>query len=399
MYDLDDSGGNSQDRRRRKRHPHEDMGMSRTQRPQKAEVATRGWSFSDRLAFALFCLASVLAIVLYWIDKTPTAAGASIALIGMLVIYPLLHFVQKLLLRIIVFVFIALLIAGFGMKIWPSKINPNEAPQQTSSPRPKPQQAAPQVGAVAPTDEQTRHERRTATAKPQGSLKSYGIYVHGSSSDSSKNPCSQGELQVDGFTATNVTEAVHTEGKIPCTKIKDLQVQAEKPPLPPAPQTPNRIATVITNEGDSAYKNACAVARAMTFNDQSYRRDVNIASGFKHPTPDHPHVDLSEGSRDNLYQISLGVSSGWRVERPEVERAHTAGVDRMLIPGKLSITVNEVKEDEVEYSKAMQSADANMTRSDIETGNINLDRFALIATYFKNLCDRLANYSEFPAPQ
>jgi hypothetical protein len=104
-------------------------------RMENPESTSTGWSFSDKLAFALFCLAAIPAIVLYWVDRTPAAAGISVALIAMLVIYPILHLVQKSKLRIIALIFAALLIAGFGWKIWPVKPTVNTGSESAVPPQ------------------------------------------------------------------------------------------------------------------------------------------------------------------------------------------------------------------------------------------------------------------------
>lgn len=102
-----------------------------------------GWSLSDKLAIALFCLAAVMAIVLFWIDKTPITAGISLALIALLIIYPILHFIRKYTLRVVAFIAIAILITGFGWKIWPKKTAKAEASHAEVNPNPA-QQTAPQ---------------------------------------------------------------------------------------------------------------------------------------------------------------------------------------------------------------------------------------------------------------
>jgi hypothetical protein len=80
-----------------------------------------GWSYSDKLAVALACLAGVMALVLFWVDKTPWAAGISVAVIAGLIVYPVIHFVRSPSSRVVVFIVAFLLIFFFGWKIWPQK--------------------------------------------------------------------------------------------------------------------------------------------------------------------------------------------------------------------------------------------------------------------------------------
>jgi hypothetical protein len=79
------------------------------------------WSWSDRLAIALACLAGVMALILFWIDKTPLAAGISIAAMAALLVYPVLHFLSSKRMRVSAFVVLAVLLAIFGWMIWPKR--------------------------------------------------------------------------------------------------------------------------------------------------------------------------------------------------------------------------------------------------------------------------------------
>jgi hypothetical protein len=78
------------------------------------------WSTGDKLAIALACLAAVMALILFWIDKTPLAAGITIGAMFLLMIYPILHFVSSWKARVPVFILVFVLIGIFGWKVWPS---------------------------------------------------------------------------------------------------------------------------------------------------------------------------------------------------------------------------------------------------------------------------------------
>jgi hypothetical protein len=77
------------------------------------------WSWSDRLAIALACLAGILALILLWMDKTPVWAAATIALMAALVVYAVIHFVPSWKARIPALLVAWLLIGVFGWRIWP----------------------------------------------------------------------------------------------------------------------------------------------------------------------------------------------------------------------------------------------------------------------------------------
>jgi hypothetical protein len=79
------------------------------------------WSWSDRLAIALACLAGIMALILFWIDKTPTAAAISLVAMAALMIYPVLHFVRAWIPRVVVLVLGFTLLGLFGWTIWPRR--------------------------------------------------------------------------------------------------------------------------------------------------------------------------------------------------------------------------------------------------------------------------------------
>lgn len=91
-------------------------------------------SFSDKLAVALACLASAMALILFWMDKTPLAAGLSIACIAGLSVYPILHFFPSGTARIPMFIIATLLVVIFGWKIWPRKQLAAKATTAASAP-------------------------------------------------------------------------------------------------------------------------------------------------------------------------------------------------------------------------------------------------------------------------
>jgi len=105
------------------------------------------YNTSDSLAIALTCLAAVMALVLFWIDKTPFTAGLCIVAMAALLIYPVIHFVPSSRPRIVVFVVLAATLATFGWSIWPKRKTvlagrfPG-APLQTSA-QPSPQSQSP----------------------------------------------------------------------------------------------------------------------------------------------------------------------------------------------------------------------------------------------------------------
>jgi acyl carrier protein len=79
----------------------------------------QGLSFSDGLAIVLFCLSGVMALVLVWLEKTPVWCGATIGIMALLIVYPVLHVCRTWVQRTLALVAVWALIAFFGWKIWP----------------------------------------------------------------------------------------------------------------------------------------------------------------------------------------------------------------------------------------------------------------------------------------
>ena len=82
------------------------------------------WSWSDKLAIALACLAAAMSLVLLWMEKTPTWAAVTIGCISALIVYPVLHFVHSSKARVPILVVAWALIGMFGWRIWPRPITP-----------------------------------------------------------------------------------------------------------------------------------------------------------------------------------------------------------------------------------------------------------------------------------
>jgi hypothetical protein len=98
------------------------------------ETRTR-WTWSDKLAIALACLAAAMALALLWMDKTPIWAATTIGCMAALVVYPVFHFVYSWSARIPVLLVVWGLIGIFGWRIWPHAVPPSP-PVVASNPTP-----------------------------------------------------------------------------------------------------------------------------------------------------------------------------------------------------------------------------------------------------------------------
>lgn len=105
-------------------------------------MAKSNWSFSDKLALTLACLAAILAIVLAWMEKTSGWALFTVLALAALVVYPIYHFCPNWKSRIPCLLVVWGLIAWFGHGIWPHKVDSTTASNPVGN-RPQPPPAAP----------------------------------------------------------------------------------------------------------------------------------------------------------------------------------------------------------------------------------------------------------------
>jgi hypothetical protein len=76
--------------------------------------AVSEYTTSDKLGVVLFCLAGVMAIILFLVEKTPYTVASLLLLMVGLLIYPALHFFKRKGLRTAIFSTMAIGTAVFG---------------------------------------------------------------------------------------------------------------------------------------------------------------------------------------------------------------------------------------------------------------------------------------------
>lgn len=132
-----------------------------------------------------------MALVLFWIDKTPTAAGVTIVVIAALLIYPVIHFFPSKASRIVALTVAWGLIGVFGWRIWPKK-EPSKAVIQPPSFSPKPE-PTPQITSVSiPSAPVQKKTKKKTIQKPASSTAETPTET-----DADKKPC-EGSLVLDG---------------------------------------------------------------------------------------------------------------------------------------------------------------------------------------------------------
>jgi hypothetical protein len=82
-------------------------------------------SDSDRLAVVLFCVAGVMALVLYLVEKSPLSICVTLSLMVIFLIYPILHMVRGTIRRVLCFGVCIIGTAGLGFEVWPTDHRPD----------------------------------------------------------------------------------------------------------------------------------------------------------------------------------------------------------------------------------------------------------------------------------
>lgn len=129
-----------------------------------------GYSTSDRLAIALACLAGVMAIILFLVEKTPFTVVGLLVLMVALFAYPVLHFVPRINFRVALLACMLIGTIAFGWYVWPkSKLPSDQAGSKSTSPESAATANSPAQGVTATTTQTAKvNKAQTSTpAKPK----------------------------------------------------------------------------------------------------------------------------------------------------------------------------------------------------------------------------------------
>jgi len=147
------------------------------------------YNTSDKLGIALACLAGVMAIILFLVEKTPLTVILLLSLMVALAIYPILHFAKRIGVRIAAFslFLIGTLLLGWSVMPHGHSISVNiQEPQQ-----PKPEKKK--------TDKKEQDTKKP-TEKPKAKSEQPVQNIH--LGDVTSGPCSNTQIGGSGNTAT-----------------------------------------------------------------------------------------------------------------------------------------------------------------------------------------------------
>ena|ERR1035437_3324026 len=136
-------GGSSKDRRKQKRIATRMPEVIPHPKGIKTEVADLppvhtdrdDYTFSDKLAVALACLAGIMAIILFLAEKAPLTVVSLLLLMVALAIYPIMHFVRRQGWRIAAFVCFLIGTLLFGWRVWPTAKPTKETTRDSTNER------------------------------------------------------------------------------------------------------------------------------------------------------------------------------------------------------------------------------------------------------------------------
>jgi hypothetical protein len=77
------------------------------------------YNTSDKLGIALACMAGVMAIILFLVEKTPLTIVCLLLLMASLLVFPILHFAKRIPWRIGIFIVCGFCTLSFGWLVWP----------------------------------------------------------------------------------------------------------------------------------------------------------------------------------------------------------------------------------------------------------------------------------------
>jgi hypothetical protein len=123
---------------------------------------------SDKLAIALACLAGVMAIILFLIEKTPGWVVFLLLSMVALVVYPVLHFAKGIRARLSLLSLVAVATLAFGWSIWPRHVEINSENVARATPTvavPSAEEIAEQVAKKVPRQHDVEKQLRPEDLK------------------------------------------------------------------------------------------------------------------------------------------------------------------------------------------------------------------------------------------
>jgi hypothetical protein len=234
------------------------------------------WTRSDKLAVALFCLATAMALILFLAEKTPIAVGIMLLCIAGFLVYPVIHFAHSRRLRIPSLMLMLVLVAGFGWSQWPKSVKPIREPQAQ----------------LAPVQNSTPPPTVSSPSATNGS--------------SDQQPQQQGTPKSKSKTPTPATQVQSNSG----SRDANTQIGTAQGPVAIAP---NGIANAAPNYGSQSVTNTPPARQVPADKESDFKAALETAPGSGFGIVEAGTSD-DTGPLDR--QISrLAHEAGWRQSR------------------------------------------------------------------------------------
>lgn len=209
-------------------------------------MAIGQWKDSDKLALVLFCLAAVLAIVLFLVEKTPTTIGVMLVFILGFLVYPIIHLVTSRSGRAVASISTIAIVILFGWLVWPRKTT--DAKPQVGQNSPAPPSAAPastasSVKPEAPAEKKNQENGKSVKPDkkqeppPPAGTKSGDTNIKGDVNQSSSGDCSPNIVGNNATVAPCTVPTPHSKltllddkGNVGKAHFGDVQVNGGLPP-------------------------------------------------------------------------------------------------------------------------------------------------------------------------
>jgi hypothetical protein len=188
---------------------------------------TRRYTTSDKLGIALACLAGVMAIILFLVEKTPWTVAALLVAMAALLIYPVLHFAQSKNLRVLFLACVAIGTLAFGWYGWP-KSNPRGSQsaatgvpatlpsKDTPAPETKTPETTPTKSGIVTTAAETEKIRPEDRPHPKRDARNAGANLDAVASVLAGNPAPMPATSTRSKTKAPVSASPPPSGMVAC---------------------------------------------------------------------------------------------------------------------------------------------------------------------------------------
>ena len=162
------------------------------------------------------------------------------------------------------------------------------------------------------------------------------------------------------------------------------------PPFNPAPQ---QIPFTQQLPQSSAYEEVTKATNDLEELNKNWAHASMMAANP--PSNVHPPTPEMMSNRSNaLLKEDTEFSKRWASMEPEVIKAHSDAISRMSASGVRPLTPNDIARDNKEFADVIKRVGTSLSFDQLKSNTYDNQRFEVLLNYFKNLQNRLGEYSE-----